>query len=112
MTTAIKLALVSALAAAAMSGIGTGHAQPVPPGASGPYHWCPGDHWNVLHPDTGRGAPPAGTDWDMTVCHTWWAVVYGHGNVGPSVWDGPDPPPPEALVRPPCGFPFMCSGTP
>lgn len=111
--TAAKIVIASALlAGAAVSGIGPAQAQPVAPGASGPYHWCPGDRWGVLHPDTGRGGPPMGTNWDMSVCHTWWGVVSGHGNVGPSVWDGPDPPPPDALVRPACGFPFMCSGTP
>jgi hypothetical protein len=85
---------------------------PVPPGASGPYTWCPGDRIGVLHPDTGRGGPPPDTNWDMSRCHTWYGVRYGLGNVGPSVWEGTTPPPPEATQPGPCGFPFMCSGTP
>jgi hypothetical protein len=72
---------------------------PVPPGASG------------LHPQTGRGCPP-NMNWDKTQCHTWYGVVWGHGNVSPGVWEGTGPPPPEATQKPWCGFPFMCSGTP
>jgi hypothetical protein len=39
--------------------------------------------------------------WDMNVCHTWYAVGYGKGNVPmkggvpSSVWDGDNPPPPN-----------------
>ncbi len=88
---------------------------PVPPGASGPYKCCPGDPMG-LHANTGHGCPPGsnglGVNWDRSQCHTWWGVVWGHGNVDAGVWEGPDPPPPEALQKPPCGFPFMCSGTP
>jgi hypothetical protein len=84
---------------------------PVPPGASGPYTCCPGDEKSGLHPQTGRGCPSL-IDWDKTRCHTWWGVYSGHGNVAPGVWEGPDAPPSEALQKPWCGFPFMCSGTP
>jgi hypothetical protein len=84
---------------------------PVPPGASGPYKCCPGDEKTGLHPQTGRGCPPD-VNWDKSICHTWYGVVWGHGNASPGVWEGTDPPPPEATQRPPCGFPFMCSGTP
>lgn len=83
------------------------------PLGGGPWTWCPGDPLDgAIHTTTGRGSPPPGTEWDMSRCHTWWGVLWGHGNVGPSVWDGPDPPPAEATNKPPCGFPFMCSGTP
>jgi hypothetical protein len=53
--------------------------------------------------------------WDMTICHTWYAVGYGEGNVayqfGPnsSIWDGDNPPPrplPPSEACPP--FAFMC----
>jgi hypothetical protein len=91
---------------------GPAAADPVPLGASGPYTWCPGEPMSGLHPQTGRGGPGLEVQWDMTHCHTWWGVQWGHGNVYPGVWDGPDPPPPDARQRPPCGFPFMCSGTP
>jgi hypothetical protein len=89
--------------------------EPVPPGASGPYKCCPGDPMG-LRPSTGHGCPSGseglGVNWDRSQCHTWWGVVWGHGNVDASVWEGPDPPPPEATQKPWCGFPFMCSGTP
>jgi hypothetical protein len=56
--------------------------------------------------------------WDMTVCHTWYRVTSGYGNVpevldnggtslsGSSVWDGENPPGPN-----PSGIncsPFWC----
>jgi hypothetical protein len=61
----------------------------------GPNRWCPGDS---LYMD--RGGPYQGVVWDMTVCHTWYRVGEGAGNVfeGPNnqsdVWEGDDPPPP------------------
>ncbi len=107
-------ALLAAAAFTVMGLIPVGAAQadpgPVPPGASGPYQCCPGDEMGGLHPQTGRGCP-SGVDWDKTRCHTWYGVYWGHGNASPGVWEG-GPPPPEALQKPWCGFPFMCSGTP
>jgi len=115
-----------AVAGAAL-GLGSAHAQPglvppapgpwseygpVPPGASGPYKCCPGDEKSGLHPGTGRGCPGTGVSWDAGLCHIWYGVYWGHGNVAPGIWEGPEPPPPEALKKPWCGFPFMCSGTP
>lgn len=76
-----------------------------------PYTWCPGMPMGGIS-SRDRGGPGLGVEWDMTRCHTWYGVRYGFGNVAPSVWDGPDPPPPEGLKPGPCGFPFMCSGTP
>jgi hypothetical protein len=85
---------------------------PVPPGATGPYICCPGQEHSGLNPQTGRGCPGTDVNWDKDVCHTWYGVYWGHGNVAPPIWEGPQPPPPEALQKPWCGFPFMCSGTP
>lgn len=85
---------------------------PVPPGASGPYTCCPGEEKTGLHPQTGRGCPGTEVHWDASQCHTWYGVVWGHGNVAPGIWEGAGPPPPEATQKPWCGFPFMCSGTP
>ena len=51
----------------------------------GPYHWCP-------------GGPPLDVNWDQSVCHTYWHVATGAGNVGgpddlhDNDWDGPNPP--------------------
>jgi hypothetical protein len=61
----------------------------------GPNRWCPGDS---LYMD--RGGPYQGVVWDMNVCHTWYRVAQGAGNVfeGPhnasSIWEGANPPPP------------------
>ena len=63
---------------------------------SGPCHWCPGD-------------PPVQTGnlrvnpvvWDNNVCHTYWYVYHGQGNVAQNIFEGPVPPPPPP---PPPGF--------
>ena len=58
---------------------------------------------------------PATTEhWDTNICHTWYNVGYGQGNVpgagpGPttSIWDGDNPPPNDAIH--PCPpFAWMC----
>lgn len=63
---------------------------------SGPCRWCPGD-------------PPVQTGnlrvnpvvWDDTVCHTYWYVYHGQGNVAQNIFEGEVPPPPPP---PPPGF--------
>jgi hypothetical protein len=63
--------------------------------AYGPNRWCPGDS---LYMD--QGGPYQDIEWDMNVCHTWYRVGEGAGNVpeGPNnasdVWEGDNPPPP------------------
>ena len=90
-------------AAIAVTGAGlvavTAHAQPGPaplnhwPGCTeehpqGPCNWCPG-----------QPLPPTGNHitnpvrWDETVCHTYYYVNFGTGNVASNIWDGPNPPP-------------------
>ncbi|MGB9227299.1 hypothetical protein, partial [Mycobacterium sp.] len=49
----------------------------------GPNHWCPGQSLYVS-----QGGPNRDVDWDMNVCHTWYWVAVGEGNVSPQVWDG------------------------
>jgi hypothetical protein len=103
--------LLAGSVAATLVGVGAPSAQA--DSYLGPWTCCPGQ--KAEHPQgPGPGCPypGAGVNWDTTICHTWWSTYYGHGNVGPTTWDGPDAPPPEAQERPPCGFPFMCSGTP
>jgi hypothetical protein len=84
-------ALLSGSVAAAGLGLGAGTAQALP---DGPHTWCPGQP---------RGAPTGpgpGTIWDWSVCHTWWFVGYGQGNVpasygaASSIWEGDNPPAP------------------
>lgn len=73
---------------------------------SGPCHWCPGD-------------PPVQTGnlrvnpvvWDANVCHTYWYVYSGQGNVAQNIWEGetppaPPPPPPPGLSF--CPIPRWC----
>jgi len=90
----IARALLSGGIAVAGLGLGAGTAQA--DNSYGPHRWCPGQ---PMEWPTG----PPGVAWDMSVCHTWWAVGYGQGNVAsnygptppgvPSIWDGDDPPP-------------------
>lgn len=76
------------------------HAWPGCPDANpaGPCHWCPGD-------------PPVQTGnlrvnpvvWDPTVCHTYWYVTPGQGNVAQNIFEGDSPPAPPP---PPPGLNF------
>jgi hypothetical protein len=49
-------------------------------------------------------------NWDMGVCHTYFYVPWGQGNVGANIWEGANPPPPDQLPaplpvqRPPAGM--------
>ena len=91
-------ALMSAGVAIAGMGLSTGVAEAeVPP--SGPNTWCPGD-------------PPVPTGnirvnpvvWDNNVCHEYWFVYHGQGNVAKNIWEGPNPPGPppgQHFVPPP-----------
>lgn len=90
-------------------GPGTAQAKPGPvplnawPGCpndhpAGPCHWCPGDppvQTGNLRVDPVR--------WDASICHTYWYVTPGQGNVSRVIWDGDDPPAPPP---PPPGLNF------
>ena len=62
---------------------------------SGPCHWCP-------------GSPPVQTGnhvtnpvrWDESVCHTYWYVYSGQGNVAQNIFEGDPPPPPPPPTDP------------
>ena len=61
-------ALFSAgLAAGVGLAAGPAHADPFP---AQPHNWCPG-----------QALPFTGMQWDMGVCHTWYEVPFGQGNV-------------------------------
>jgi len=85
-------ALISAGIAIAGVGLSAGIAGATPPG--GPNTWCPGD-------------PPVSTGnirinpviWDDTICHEYWYVYHGQGNVAQNIWDGPNPPGPPPDIR-------------
>ena len=65
-----------------------------------PHNWCPGD------PMTYPVGPGPAYSWDMNICHTWFWVKNGKGNVPykgqlpSSLFDGEVPPPDS---EPPCG---------
>ncbi|MFN8071118.1 MAG: hypothetical protein U0R66_04825 [Mycobacterium sp.] len=67
-----------------------------PDSPEGPCRWCPGD-------------PPVQTGnhvtnpvvWDETVCHTYWYVYFGQGNVAQNIFEGETPPPPPPPGPPP-----------
>ena len=92
---ALLSAAVTVAAGAVILGAGlgpsAGDAHATPPG--GPYTWCPGD-------------PPVETGnkrinpviWDETICHEYWFVYHGQGNVAQNIWDGPDPPAPPPTI--------------
>jgi hypothetical protein len=66
-------------------GAGTAYAEPGFIDPVGPYHWCP-------------GGKPLDVNWDQSICHTYWHVATGAGNVGGpgdshnNLWEGPNPP--------------------
>lgn len=73
--------------------------------ATGPITWCPGQYQGFAG---GTGRP----NWDWNVCHTYWWVSSGSGNVAKNVWEGELPPPDIPLAnlsRPAvnCGL-FFC----
>ena len=84
----------------AVLGLGAGTAQAAPP--SGPYTWCPGDD-----PGGGPGGPfnsPGPPNWDWNVCHTFYTVNWGQGNVSLTIWDGENPPPDNRGPVGPCSL--------
>jgi hypothetical protein len=74
----------------------------------GPNRGCPGD--SLFQLTQNHITNPI--NWDMNVCHTYYYVPYGQGNVGQDIWEGANPPPPQTLPPPhplPPGTPSECS---
>jgi hypothetical protein len=102
LTRIIAGALLSGGVAVAGLGLTAGTAQ----ANTGPHRWCPGQSKNA---PTGPGADLL---WDWSVCHTYYFVDYGKGNVRhgyapdeeTSIWDGDNPPAPNP---PPLCIPFV-----
>ena len=67
----------------------------------GPNQWCPGD--SLFHLTQNHVVNPI--NWDMRVCHTYYYVPWGQGNVGQDIWEGPNPPGPQTLIQAPPGLP-------
>jgi hypothetical protein len=106
-------ALMSLGVAIAGVGLAEGIAQalpggPVPLGSwpgcpsdhpEGPCRWCPGD--TPVQTGNLRVNPVI---WDNNVCHTYWYVYHGQGNVAQNIFEGeapPPPPPPPPNLTPP-----------
>lgn len=68
-----------------------------------PKQWCPGDPL----PMTGNHVTDPFRGWDMTVCHTYYYLWPGMGNVSNMIWDGDNPPPkpPGSGFQPPPPLP-------
>lgn len=69
---------------AGMTAAATAHADP---GPIGPRQWCPGQSLWI----TGNHVTNP-VIWDNNICHTYYIVDFGQGNVAQNIWDGPDPP--------------------
>ena len=68
--------------------------------AQAPHHWCPGEPMQYDPALTAHSGPGTAFNWDMNICHTWYWVKGGQGNVpfkgqlsSSNVWDGEAPPP-------------------
>ncbi|MFC7674408.1 hypothetical protein ACFQWH_15070 [Mycolicibacterium sp. GCM10028919] len=88
---AVMAGLLSIGLAAGGAGVSIATAQADP---SSRHVWCPGQ---PMHSPTGPGVDKT---WDMNVCHTWYFVKSGFGNVqltnggdSGNVFEGENPPP-------------------
>ena len=88
-------ALLSGGVAVAGLGLGAGTAQAIP---DGPYTWCPGQPKSAYMPPggvPGPASPGPSVNWDWSVCHTFWGVQWGQGNINNFIWEGDNPPAPR-----------------
>jgi hypothetical protein len=98
-------ALVSAGVGLAGLGLAPASARADPNTDWGPAkHWCPGEPL----PSTGNHVTDPLHDWNASVCHTYYYLWPGMGNVSHMIWDGdnppPKPPPPVGLYCDPGTF--------
>ncbi|HEY3994706.1 MAG TPA: hypothetical protein VGM40_01980 [Mycobacterium sp.] len=91
-------AVLSGGLAVAGVGLAAGVAQADNPDWGPAHYWCPGQPL----PPTGNHVTDPFRGWDMNVCHTYYYLWPGMGNVSNMIWDGdnppPKPPPPPALI--------------
>ena len=62
---------------------------------SAPCRWCPG---NPPVPTGNHVTNPV--RWDEGVCHNYWYVWFGQGNVAQNIFEGDAPPPPPPPAPP------------
>jgi hypothetical protein len=95
-----KKMMASALLCSGLSLAGLGAGAGTAWATDGPITWCPGQS---MEQPTGPNRSGTQYDWNMGVCHTWYRVSYGFGNVfkivdgtrtlsGSSAWEGDNPP--------------------
>ena len=53
-----------------------------------PHRWCPGQSLWITGNHNNNPVI-----WDNNICHTYYIVNFGMGNVAQNIWDGPNPPP-------------------
>jgi hypothetical protein len=95
-----RLAVGALLAVGIAAGYTGGGAQaaPGPVHAGGPYTWCPGNDRKGGPGQPFLTNPP---NWDWNVCHSYYVVQAGKGNVAPGIWEGDNPPLPPPGPPPP-----------
>jgi hypothetical protein len=82
-------AALSAGLAVAGVGLAAGPAMADNPDWGPAKHWCPGEPL----PATGNHVTDPFRGWNMSVCHTYYYLYPGMGNVSNMIWDGDNPPP-------------------
>jgi hypothetical protein len=103
-TRTVKKIIAGALLSGGVAMVGIGLGAGTAQATKGPFTWCPGQSmvW-PSGPNSDRGIPEPYV-WNMNVCHTWYVVADGWGNVphveagqqtlhDSNVWDGDNPPP-------------------
>ncbi|WP_076063349.1 MULTISPECIES: hypothetical protein [unclassified Mycobacterium] len=101
----ISRIIAGALLSGGVAVVGVGLVPGIAHANKGPFTWCPGQsmEW-PSGPNSSRGVAQ-NYAWDMSVCHTWYIVADGWGNVprialngqptlqSSHTWDGDNPPP-------------------
>lgn len=89
----VRLA-TAALVAGGLGVAGVGLAAGTANADGGPHRWCPGE---PLPPTGNHVTNPV--IWDNNICHTYYYVYFGQGNVAQNIWDGDNPPAPPPRRR-------------
>ena len=103
-TRILKPIIAGALPSPSVAFTGIGLGAGIAHATKGPFTWCPGQSMDwPSGPNSSRSIAEPYV-WDMKVCHTWYVVADGWGNVphieagqqtlhDSNVWDGDNPPP-------------------
>lgn len=83
---------LASLATAALAAGGLGLFTGIAHADAGPYQWCPGNNPGGFGGGFTSSAD-ATPNWDWNICHIYYYVDEGRGNVSSTVWEGAGPPP-------------------